>query len=39
MSTFAAFALFLIGAAFTVNVLRGTGRQWLLAKFTGKATT
>lgn len=37
MTTLAAFALFLIAAAFTVNVLRGNGRQWLRAKFLGAA--
>ena len=37
MTTLAAFVLFLIGAAFAVNVLKGTGTQWLKAKFTGQA--
>ena len=29
--------LLLVFAAFFVNVVRGTGRQWLRAKFIGKA--
>lgn len=36
MSSVAAFLLFLIAAAFAVNVLRGTGTAWLRAKFTGQ---
>ena len=35
MTTLAAFLLFLVAAAFAVNVLKGTGGQWLRAKFTG----
>lgn len=35
MTTLAAFALFLIGAAYFANVLKGTGTQWLRAKFLG----
>lgn len=35
MSSLAAFVLFLLGAAFLVNVFKGTATQWLKAKFTG----
>lgn len=37
MTTLAAFILFLIAAAFAVNVFRGTATTWLRAKFTGAA--
>lgn len=36
MTTLASFILFLLFAAFAVNVLKGTGRAWLRAKFLGK---
>ena len=36
MTSLASFLLFLIAAAFAVNVLRGTGATWLRAKFTGR---
>jgi len=37
VTTLASFLLFLIGAAYLVNVLRGTGTSWLRAKFLGQA--
>lgn len=39
MSSAAAFILFLFAAAFAVNVLKGTGTQWLRAKFQGQASS
>lgn len=36
MTTLASFILFLLFAAFAVNVLRGSGRAWLRAKFLGE---
>lgn len=36
MTTVASFLLFLIGAAFLVNVFKGTGKAWLRAKFLGE---
>lgn len=35
-TTVASFVLFLIAAAYLVNVLRGTGTAWLRAKFLGQ---
>lgn len=37
MTTLASFVLFLIFAAYAVNVLRGNGSRWLRAKFLGQA--
>lgn len=39
MTSLASFLLFLLAAAWAVNVLKGTGTQWLRAKFTGKASS
>ena len=36
MTTLASFLLFLVVAAFAVNVLKGTGNAWLRAKFLGE---
>lgn len=39
MTTLASFLLFLVSAAYLVNVLRGTGSDWLRAKFLGETPT
>ena len=39
MRSLAAFILFLVFAAWFVNVMKGTGTAWLRAKFTGQASS
>jgi hypothetical protein len=39
MTTLASFLLFLLVAAYLVNVLKGTGSAWLRAKFLGQPQT
>jgi hypothetical protein len=36
LSSLASFILFLLFAAWLVNVFKGTGTSWLRAKFTGQ---